>query len=91
LGEAVDSGISLWAGVVPATDPRDGAQIDSAGAYARITRFWSELGFGDSAERMASTIVPTPACGLAGATPEYARRATTVVREVGERLLEAQN
>jgi hypothetical protein len=87
LAEAVDGGMSLWAGVVPATD----AQIDSADGYALIARLWSELGFDESQTRMAPTIVPTPACGLAGATPDYARRATTVVREIALRLVEGHS
>lgn len=85
VAEVIDTGGSLWAGVVPSVD----AAVGSADAYARLRRLWSDLGFGDSVARMAGSVVPTPACGLAGATPEYARRATTVVREIGQRLLDA--
>jgi hypothetical protein len=32
--------------------------------------------------------VPTPACGLAGASPAYVRRAFSVLRDVGRALLD---
>ena len=32
---------------------------------------------------LAERLVPTPSCGLAGATPRYARRVFEVLREVG--------
>lgn len=80
VGGVIDAGLSLWLGVVPATD----AAITRPDARTRLDRLWSALGF--SAARRAAAVVPTPACGLAGATPVYARRALTVVREVGESL-----
>ncbi|MCU1659255.1 MAG: hypothetical protein JWO57_3911, partial [Pseudonocardiales bacterium] len=47
-------------------------------------RLWRTLGFPDS--ELAASVVPTPACGLAGASPDYARRALSVLRDVGGRL-----
>jgi methionine synthase II (cobalamin-independent) len=82
LGEAVDAGVSLWLGVVAATD----AAISLDSARARITALWSELGFPRG--QLAGSVVPTPACGLAGATPAYVRRALTVLRETGASLRE---
>jgi methionine synthase II (cobalamin-independent) len=82
LGEAVDAGTSLWLGVVPAVD----AEVTQAGARQRIERLWSALGFAPG--RLASAVVPTPVCGLAGASPAYARQATAVVRDVGRALLD---
>ena len=35
-----------------------------------------------------STVVPTPACGLAGATPAYARRVLRLLRDTGAALLD---
>jgi cobalamin-independent methionine synthase catalytic subunit len=87
VGEFVDGGGSLWAGVIPSVD----APVNSADAYRRLRRLWSELGFGDSAAQMASALVPTPSCGLAGATPDYARLAVSVLRELGQRLVDAQD
>jgi methionine synthase II (cobalamin-independent) len=77
LGEAVDAGVALWLGVVPSTD----APITADAAKASVDGVWRSLGFPE--ERLASAVVPTPACGLAGATSDYARRALRVVTEVG--------
>jgi hypothetical protein len=83
LGTAVDAGTSLWLGVVPGTD----AEIDHRSALDAVQRIWRTLGFADAAA--AASVVPTPACGLAGATPAYVRRAMAVVREVAEALRDA--
>ncbi|MFD0823957.1 methionine synthase, partial [Micromonospora zhanjiangensis] len=39
--------------------------------------------------RLATQVVVTPTCGLAGATPEYARAVLTACRDAGRRLAEA--
>lgn len=80
LGEAVDAGVSLWLGVLPGTN----AAVSLDRARSAVTTLWSALGFAaaDAAER----IVPTPACGLAGATPGYARRVFSLLRDVGSAL-----
>jgi methionine synthase II (cobalamin-independent) len=83
LGEAFDAGASVWLGVVPGTD----AVIDVDNARDPVRRLWRTLGFPD--DEVARRVVPTPACGLAGASPAYARRSLTVVREVGRSLLDA--
>ena len=44
------------------------------------------LGFDRS--RLADLAVPTPTCGLAGATPEWARRAMTLSRELGRAFVD---
>src|SRR6185437_1210996 len=44
------------------------------------------LGFDRS--RLADLAVPTPTCGLAGATPEWARRAMTLSRELGQAFVD---
>ena len=82
LGEAIDAGMSLWLGVVPGTD----APIRFDAARDAVRRLWSALGFAPA--QLAPRVVPTPACGLAGATPEYARRVFSVLRDVGEALLD---
>jgi Cobalamin-independent synthase, Catalytic domain len=82
LGEAVDAGTSLWLGVVPSTD----SVITLDASREQIKRLWGTLGF--PFERLAETVVPTPSCGLAAATPAYARRALTVLRDVGRSLLD---
>lgn len=82
VAEAVDAGTRLWLGVVPGTD----AAISRVDARKPIDNLWRELGF--APDLLADVVVPTPTCGLAGASPGYARRAMSVVREVGESLRE---
>jgi methionine synthase II (cobalamin-independent) len=83
LGEALDAGVALLAGVAPATGERPPPSKELA---ARVRRTWDELGF--PADRLAAQVVVTPACGLAGATPAYARGVLTACREAGQRLRE---
>jgi hypothetical protein len=81
VGEAVDAGLHLLLGVVPGTD----APLPAAKATAsRVQAWWRELGF--SADDLAGAVTLTPACGLAGATPGYARDAMTHVREAAKYL-----
>jgi hypothetical protein len=80
LGEAVDAGTSLWLGVVPSVD----ADITVDTARDPIRRLWTELGF--PPEQLAQAVVPTPGCGLAGASPTYVRRVLEVLRDAGRRL-----
>jgi methionine synthase II (cobalamin-independent) len=83
LGEAIDAGVGLLAGVAPSTGTRAPASKELAD---RIREVWDRLGF--PAERRAAQVVVTPTCGLAGATPEYARAVLTACREAGQRLRE---
>lgn len=80
LGEAVDAGLALWLGVLPGTD----AAVSLDEARSAVQRLWSALGFARSAA--AETVVATPACGLAAATPRYVRRALSLLRDVGAAL-----
>ena len=79
LGEAVEDGVSLWLGVLP-TDRAP--SLDAA--RERLHAIWSELGF--NREHLADAVVPTPACGLAGASPQQVRRILAVLRDVGASL-----
>ena len=85
LAEAMDAGLGLWLGVLPGIDTEP--TFDAARATAN--RLASALGIAP-ADRAAS-IVPTPACGLAGASDEHARHALAVVRDVGAWLLDGIN
>jgi methionine synthase II (cobalamin-independent) len=81
LGAAIESGTHLLLGVVPGTD----APLPAPRATAsRVRALWNELGF--PAEQLAATVTLTPACGLAGATPSYARAAMAHVREAARYL-----
>jgi hypothetical protein len=81
VGTAVEAGIHLLTGVVPGTDTALGAPKATA---SRVQAWWRELGF--PAEQLAAAVTLTPACGLAGATPGYAREAMAHVREAAKYL-----
>ncbi|MER6673501.1 methionine synthase [Streptomyces sp. NPDC000983] len=70
IGEAVESGTRLLAGVVPGTD---GPLSDPAGSVMGVRTLWRRLGLRPGL--LAESVTLTPACGLAGASPDYARKA----------------
>jgi methionine synthase II (cobalamin-independent) len=92
LGEAIDAGLGLLAGAAPATPPglgnppAVGRAPSSAQVADRVRQLWDRLGFARS--RLAEQVVVTPACGLAGAPPEYARAVLAACRDAGRRLHE---
>jgi methionine synthase II (cobalamin-independent) len=83
LGEALDAGHVLFAGAVPTAgeDPPSGKE-----AAAAVLGLWRRLGF--PVAGLPAQVVVTPACGLAGAAPEYARSALAACVEAGRRLLD---
>jgi hypothetical protein len=81
VGTAVDAGTHLFPGVVPGTDTGLGAPKATA---SRVRAWWRELGF--PADDLAAAVTLTPSCGLAGATPAYARSAMAHVREAAKYL-----
>ncbi|MEV5512704.1 methionine synthase [Streptomyces flaveolus] len=70
IGEAVEGGTRLFTGVVPGTD---GPLSDPAGSVMGVRTLWRRLGLHPGL--LAEAVTVTPSCGLAGASPEYARRA----------------
>ncbi|WP_461057480.1 methionine synthase [Streptomyces pseudoechinosporeus] len=70
IGEAVEGGTKLFAGIVPGTD---GPLSDPAGSVMGVRSLWRRLGLNPGL--LAESVTVTPTCGLAGASPEYARRA----------------
>ncbi|MGW0820807.1 methionine synthase [Streptomyces sp. NPDC002845] len=70
IGEAVEGGTTLFAGVVPGTD---GPLSDPAGSVMGVRTLWRRLGLNPGLLTEAVTV--TPSCGLAGASPAYARAA----------------
>ncbi len=84
VGTAVEGGVPLFLGTVPSTD---GALSDVAHTVAPVLALWRRLGF--APETLAEGVVVTPTCGLAGATPAYARAALRRCREAGRLLVEA--
>jgi len=100
LGEAIEAGVGLFAGAVPALPaprPAPASALTSGPASAltsgkapadRVRKLWQRLGF--PAAQIGRQVVVTPTCGLAGASPAYARAALTACREAGKRLAEAE-
>ncbi|MGW4463152.1 methionine synthase [Micromonospora sp. NPDC004704] len=86
LGEAIESGLGLLVGAVPSTLPASGVAPSAEQVADRVRTLWGKLGF--PRPRLAQQVVVTPTCGLAGATPEYARTALTTAREAARRLHE---
>ncbi|WP_327343427.1 methionine synthase [Streptomyces europaeiscabiei] len=70
IGEAVEGGTKLLAGVVPTTE---GPLSDPAGSVMGVRALWRRLGLHPGL--LAEAVTVTPTCGLAGVSPEYARRA----------------
>ena len=70
IGEAVEGGTQLFAGVVPGTDA---PLSDPAGSVMGVRTLWRRLGLNPGT--LAESVVITPSCGLAGASPAYARAA----------------
>ncbi|WP_405449788.1 methionine synthase [Streptomyces erythrochromogenes] len=68
IGEAVEGGTKLFTGVVPGTD---GPLSDPGGSVMGVRKLWRRLGLAPGA--LAESVVVTPSCGLAGASPAYAR------------------
>jgi len=75
LGEALEAGETVALGVVPGTDPA--LRPTDAQLTESVLRWLDMLGL-DPAEASAHLVV-TPACGLAGATPAWARSALSLL------------
>ena len=81
LGEHLDAGAALFAGVLPAVD----TSLADAGRVADpVRRLWRRVGL--SPATLAEQVVLTPACGLAGAGERYARAVMTRAREAAKTL-----
>ncbi|WP_344782325.1 vitamin-B12 independent methionine synthase [Gordonia caeni] len=82
LGELLDAGRVLAAGVVPPADPgiEPGRLVDDL--VVRLGTLVDRIGL--SRDVLREQVLITPTCGLAGATPEWARTALTVASRVAE-------
>lgn len=80
--EALEAGERVALGVVPSTEPET---PPSAGALTeRVLRTLDLLGL--DPDDVSDRLVVTPTCGLAAATPSWARHATDLCREVAHHL-----
>ncbi|MED7954304.1 methionine synthase [Streptomyces sp. BE303] len=83
LGEAIDAGTVILAGVVPFTDQ---GVSDAAGSVQGVRTLWRRLGF--APELLGRRVLVTPTCGLAGASPAYARTALSLSVKAGQSLVD---
>jgi methionine synthase II (cobalamin-independent) len=94
LGELIDAGGRIFAGAVPPvasgsgpTGTGSGSAAVATSVAASVSALWQRLGF--AAELLPQRVVITPACGLAGASPDYARWALATCVDVARRLSDA--
>lgn len=86
LGEAWDAGASVLLGLVPAVPPPLGQPLTLAALTRPALDLVERLGLDRAV--LAERCLPTPSCGLAGATPSWARQALTLARELGQAFLD---
>lgn len=82
LAATLESGLTLMLGVVPAVDPD--TWPEDAMLTERVLRLLDMLGLDPAAD--AGDLVITPACGLAGASAAWARRACELSEAVARNL-----
>jgi hypothetical protein len=82
LGAALEGGEAVALGVVPSLDP---ATEPTARALTDRVLAWLDL-LGLDPDAVGQRLLVTPACGLAGASPAWVRRALTLSREVAKNL-----
>ncbi len=70
--------LGLVPSVDPATPPTESALTD------RVLTWLDQLGL--DPEVVSQRLLVTPSCGLAGASPDWARRALALSREVAKNL-----
>lgn len=83
MGTAIERGLRFFFGVVPSSDVDPLPTVRETAAPLR--ELWGRLGF--PAETLAAHVV-TPTCGLAGASPEWPKRAYRRCVDVARLLLE---
>lgn len=84
VGELLQEGAGVLLGLVPSTDPGRPPTLHELAEPA--LRLVDRLGF--SREVLATQVLVTPQCGLAGASPVWARRALALATELGRAFAE---
>jgi methionine synthase II (cobalamin-independent) len=82
LAEALEAGRTVCLGVVPSTDP---ATAPSETEVTESVLRWVDM-LGLDLEEVGDRLVLTPACGLAGASPAWARTALELTRKAAANL-----
>ncbi|SER52357.1 Cobalamin-independent synthase, Catalytic domain [Lentzea xinjiangensis] len=84
IGEAWEAGTTLALGLVPSVDP--GAPVTLKEIGQRAFTLVDRLGFPRSI--LAEKALPTPTCGLAGATSTWVKRALGLTRDLSSAFVE---
>jgi methionine synthase II (cobalamin-independent) len=84
LGEAIEAGTQLMLGVVPTLQP---PTVPSVTDLLRKILSLTRLGFSPTV--IAEHVTVTPTCGLAGATPPWARQALMLAHRTADALADA--
>lgn len=82
LGGWVDDDRGVWLGVVPTTGPE--VPPSEADVTREVLSWWSHVGHSELETLPSTTLTPT--CGLAGATPTWAREALGLCSRVARNL-----
>jgi methionine synthase II (cobalamin-independent) len=84
LGEAWDAGLPVLLGLVPALEPAMPPTLETLArpALDLVDRLGFDRGL------LAQRCVPTPSCGLVGATARWAAQALRLARELGQAFVD---
>ncbi|UUZ59996.1 hypothetical protein [Nocardioides sp. B-3] len=82
LATALDDGLVVGLGVVPSTDP---VAVPTEKVLAEQVLRWLDMLGLDPAD-VRERLVITPSCGLAGASPDWGRRALSLSHDVASHL-----
>jgi len=85
LAATVESGLGLWAGVVPTDQNDGGVRLEVTDVIRPLVEAWRRVGLPVSD---LSRVTITPACGLAGFTPAGARTAQRLAVDAARALTE---
>ena len=84
IGQAWEAGVVLLLGLVPSVDPP--APVTLREVARPAFDLADRLGF--PRDTLAGRVIPTPTCGLAGASTAWATRALALSRDIGRAFVE---
>jgi methionine synthase II (cobalamin-independent) len=84
IGEFIQTGLTVMFGAIPST--AQGARPSAEEVAKAVVAITDQLGFSRSV--LSERIGITPACGLAGATPEWARKAVELTQQAADAIAE---
>jgi methionine synthase II (cobalamin-independent) len=87
IAETIEAGVTLFAGVIPSTDPAEPRAVSVKALLDRVLAL-RRLGFPPA--RLARSMAVTPSCGLAGASPAWARRALKLAADTARAAEEVE-